>query len=68
MSIDCYLEAMDVAVEQGSAEIIMLVNNNIGSLYMELGLYEKAIRYFNEALELCKPPHICIYWRCKYVN
>ena len=56
MSIDCYLEAMDVAVEQGSTEIIMLVNNNIGSLYMELGLYEKAIRYFNEALELCKPP------------
>ena len=47
MSIDCYLEAMDVAVEQGSTEIIMLVNNNIGSLYMELGLYEKAIRYFN---------------------
>ena len=36
MSIDCYLEAMDVAVEQGSTEIIMLVNNNIGSLYMEL--------------------------------
>lgn len=34
----------------------MLVNNNIGSLYMELGLYEKAIRYFNEALELCKLP------------
>ena len=34
MSIDCYLEAMDVAVEQGSTEIIMLVNNNIGSLYM----------------------------------
>ena len=30
MSIDCYLEAMDVAVEQGSTEIIMLVNNNIG--------------------------------------
>ena len=29
MSIDCYLEAMDVAVEQGSTEIIMLVNNNI---------------------------------------
>lgn len=56
MSIDCYLEAMDVAVEQGSTEIIMLVNNNIGSLYMELRLYEKAIRYFNEALELCKPP------------
>lgn len=56
MSIDCYLEAMDVAVEQGSTEIIMFVNNNIGSLYMELGLYEKAIRYFNEALELCKPP------------
>lgn len=56
MSIDCYLEAMDVAVEQGSTEIIMLVNNNIGSLYMELGLYEKAVRYFNEALELCKPP------------
>lgn len=56
MSIDCYLEAMDVAVEQGSTEIIMLVNNNIGSLYMELGLYEKAIRYFNEALS-CASHH-----------
>lgn len=48
MSIDCYLEAMDVAVEQGSTEIIMLVNNNIGSLYMELGLYEKAVRYLTK--------------------
>ena len=64
MSIDCYLEAMDVAVEQGSTEIIMLVNNNIGSLYMELGLYEKAIRYFNEALELCKPPCLLYTSRC----
>ena len=53
MSIDCYLEAMDVAVEQGSTEIIMLVNNNIGSLYMELGLYEKAKDY-----TICS----CIIW------
>lgn len=56
MSMDCYIEALDIALENGYSDIIMLLYNNIGSKYQEIGRHDKAIVYFKKSiLELKKP-------------
>lgn len=37
MSMDCYIETLDIALENGYSDIIMLLYNNIGSKYQEIG-------------------------------
>lgn len=55
MSMDCYIEALDIALENGYSDIIMLLYNNIGSKYQEIGRHDKAIVYFKKSiLELKK--------------
>ncbi len=56
MSMDCYMESMDISVENGYDDVVMLINNNIGSIYQDLGKFEKAIYYFDKAVRLSKCP------------
>lgn len=51
MAVDCYMEAIDIAVDKGYEYVLLLVNNNIGSIYQDLGKYEKAITYFESAMQ-----------------
>lgn len=49
LSLDCYLQGLDIAIEKQYSYIAVRIYNNIGVRYQELGSHEKAIEYFHKA-------------------
>ena len=49
MAMDFFLEGLECAIANELHHISVLFYNNIGSRYMELNEYEKAIAYFDKA-------------------
>lgn len=49
MAVDYYLEGLACSIQNNFSHITLLFYNNIGSRYMELNEYERAISYFLRA-------------------
>lgn len=51
MSIDSYLEALDIAKENAFEDVVMISYNNIGSIYQDITRHDRAVEFFEKALE-----------------
>lgn len=51
VGLDYYKQALEIAVEQGDANMIGLASHGMGSLYVELGQGEQALTYLRQARE-----------------
>ncbi|HNP19413.1 MAG TPA: tetratricopeptide repeat protein [Fulvivirga sp.] len=54
--LNCYLQALSEIEKQENKQDLLTVNDRLGQLFFDWGIPEKALTYFNNALELNQRP------------
>lgn len=58
MAVDCYLDGLDCAIDNGLDHLLVFFYNNLGEKYQEYHKQEKALDYYLKTVEVLKNP-IC---------